>query len=234
MPGTRSGQGGKSPKKNGHPPTTLRSSDALSVITSIGTGRSKIALTPKQEIFRQGDPADAVFYIERGRVQLNVVSDQGKEGIIAMLQTGDFFGEGCLAGQPVHMASAVAMAETDVIKIEKATMVTLLHDQAAFSELFTAYVLTRNIQIEEDLVDQLFNSSEKRLARILLLLANFGKDGKLEPVIPKVSQEMLAARVGTTRARINFFMNKFRKMGLIEYNGHLKVHSALINIIVHD
>ena len=146
----------------------------------------------------------------------------------------DFFGEGCLAGQPLHMASAVATAPSEIVKVEKDTMVRMLHEQPVFSEMFMAFLLSRNIQIEEDLVDQLFNSSEKRLARILLLLANFGKDGKLETVIPKISQESLAARVGTTRSRINYFMNKFRKMGLIEYNGKLKVHTALLNVIVHD
>ena len=234
MPDTRSSGDSKSPNKAKRRRPTLRRSDARSLITSIGVGRSKTLFRPKQEIFRQGDPADAVFYIERGRVQLNVVSEVGKEGVIAMLHAGDFFGEGCLAGQPVHMASAVAMAEAEVVRIEKSAMVSLLHEQAVFSELFTAHLLSRNIQIEEELVDQLFNSSEKRLARILLLLANFGKDGKLEPVIPKISQEVLAARVGTTRARINLFMNKFRKMGFIEYNGDLKVHSSLLNIIVHD
>jgi CRP-like cAMP-binding protein len=163
-----------------------------------------------------------------------VVSEQGKEGVIAMLGTGEFFGEGCLAGQPMHMASAVTTAVSEIIRVEKGAMVRLLHEQPSFSEMFMAFLLARNVQFEEDLVDQLFNSSEKRLARILLLLANFGKDGKLEPVIPKISQEVLAARVGTTRSRINYFMNKFRKLGLIEYNGHLKVHTALLNVIIHD
>jgi CRP-like cAMP-binding protein len=177
--------------------------------------------------------ADAVFYIDKGRVRLTVVSEQGKEGVIAMLRDGDFFGEGCLAGQPLHMASAVATAETEIIRVEKGAMVRMLLDQPSFSEMFMAYILSRNIQIEEELVDQLFNSSEKRLARHLLLLSNFGKEGKLEPVIPKISHEV-AACVGTTRSRINYFMNKFRKLGLIEYNGSLKVHSALLNIVIHD
>jgi CRP-like cAMP-binding protein len=188
----------------------------------------------RQTIFRQGDPADAVFYLDGGAVQLTVVSEHGKERVIAMLRPGDFFGEGCLAGQPLHMASAMATAESEIIRVQKEAMVTMLHEQPAFSEMFMAFLLSRNIQIEEDLVDQLFNSSEQRLARLLLQLANFGKDGKLEPVIPKISQEILAARVGTTRSRINYFMNKFRKLGLIEYNGELKVHSSLLNIVIHD
>jgi CRP-like cAMP-binding protein len=167
-------------------------------------------------------------------VRLTVVSEQGKEGVIAMLRAGDFFGEGCLAGQPLHMASAVATAETEIVRVEKDAMIKMLHEQPSFSKMFMAFILSRNIQIEEELVDQLFNSSEKRLARLLLLLSNFGKEGKLEPVIPKISQEILAARVGTTRSRINYFMNKFRKLGLIEYNGSLKVHSALLNIVIHD
>lgn len=182
----------------------------------------------------QGDPADAVFYIEKGRVQLTVVSEHGKEGVIAMPSIGDFFGEGCLAGQPVHIASATAMSSSTITKIDKETMVHVLREQPALSEMFMAFLLSRNVQFEADLIDQLFNSSEKRLARILLLLANFGKEGKLELVIPKINQDILAARVGTTRSRINYFMNKFRKLGLIEYNGELKVHTSLLNVIVHD
>ena len=182
----------------------------------------------------QGDPADAVFYIEKGKVQLTVVSEQGKEGVIAMLGAGEFFGEGCLAGQPLHIASASAMSNSIMVRIEKATMVRVLHEQPALSETFMAFLLSRNIQIEAELVDHLFNSSEKRLARLLLLLAHFGKEGKLEPVIPKIGQDVLAARVGTTRSRINYFMNKFRKLGLIEYNGELKVHTSLLNVILHD
>ena len=208
--------------------------DAHSMLTSVGAGRSTVRHEESEVVFRQGDPADAVFFIEKGRVRLTVVSEQGREGVIAMLGTGEFFGEGCLAGQPMHMASAVTTAASEIIRVEKGAMVRLLHEQPSFSEMFMAFLLARNVQFEEDLVDQLFNSSEKRLARILLLLANFGKDGKLEPVIPKISQEVLAARVGTTRSRINYFMNKFRKLGLIEYNGHLKVHTALLNVIIHD
>jgi CRP/FNR family cyclic AMP-dependent transcriptional regulator len=175
-----------------------------------------------------------VFYIESGKIELSVVSAQGKQGVIAILSAGDFFGEGCLGGQPLHMASAIALAQSMIIRIEKPAMTRVLHDEPAFSEMFTAFLLLRNIQFEEDLVDQLFNSSERRLARVLLLLANFGKDGRLEPVIPKISQDILAARVGTTRSRINSFMNKFRKLGFIEYNGHLKVHSGLLSVIIHD
>ncbi len=215
--------------------------DAQSFLASVGAGRNHVTYAPKEVIFCQGDPAAAVYYIETGGVQITVVSDQGKEGVIAMLKPGEFFGEGCLAGQEVHMASAIAVGETVVVSIDKATMVRVLHEQPNLSEMFMAFLLVRNIQIEADLVDQLFNSSERRLARILLLLANFGKDGKLEMIIPKISQETLAARVGTTRARINFFMNKFRKLGFIEYSGStqskdavLKVHSSLLNVIVHD
>jgi len=208
--------------------------DAKSFLASIGPGRSSQAYEPKKIVFRQGDPADAVFYIESGKIELSVVSAQGKQGVVAILSAGDFFGEGCLAGQPLHMASAIVLAQSTIIRIEKPAMLRVLHDEPAFSEMFTAFLLLRNIQFEEDLVDQLFNSSERRLARVLLLLANFGKEGKLEPVIPKISQDILAARVGTTRSRINAFMNKFRKLGFIEYNGDLKVHSGLLSVIVND
>jgi CRP-like cAMP-binding protein len=204
------------------------------IVTPVVAGRSAVKYERGQPIFQQGDAADAVFYIQDGRVQVTVVSEQGKEGVIGMLNAGEFLGEGCLAGQPLHMASASATAESTIVRIEKDAMIRALRDEPTFSRLFMAYLLSRNVQIEADLVDQLFNSSEKRLARVLLLLANFGKDGKLEPVIPQINQEVLAARVGTTRSRINFFMNKFRKLGFIEYNGSLKVHSSLLNVIVHD
>jgi CRP-like cAMP-binding protein len=207
---------------------------ARALLASAGAAQSTAKYRPKDRVFKQGDPADAVFYIQQGKIQLTVVSEHGKEGVIAMLGRGDFLGEGCLAGQPLHMASAFAMANSAVSRIEKATMVRVLREQPALSEMFMAFLLSRNIQIEADLVDQLFNSSERRLARVLLLLANFGKDGKMKQVIPKISQDVLAARVGTTRSRINFFMNKFRKLGLIEYNGTLKVHTSLLNVIVHD
>ena len=208
--------------------------DAQAFLMSVGTGRSTKKYSAKKTIFQQGDPADAVFYIQKGRVKLTVVSKQGREGVIAMLSAGDFFGEGCLAGQPLHMATAASMAECMIVRIEKETMIRVLHQEPTLAEMFMAFLLSRNIQFEADLVDQLFNSSERRLARMLLLLANFGKEGKLETVIPRISQDVLAAKVGTTRPRINFFMNKFRKLGLIEYNGGLKVHSALLNVIIHD
>lgn len=203
-------------------------------LMSVGAGRTAKKYKAKTTIFRQGDPAGAVFYIQEGNVRLTVVSQQGKEAIIAILSQGDFFGEGCLAGQRLHMASAVAMTGSTIARIEKDTMIGVLHDEPKLSEMFMTFLLSRNIKFEADLVDQLFNSSEKRLARVLLLLANFGKGTKLEAVIPKISQDVLAAKVGTTRPRINFFMNKFRKLGLIEYNGGLKVHSSLMNVIVHD
>jgi CRP/FNR family transcriptional regulator, cyclic AMP receptor protein len=213
--------------------------DAQTFLMSGGAGRSTMKYKAKRTIFQQGDPANAVFYIQEGRVKLTVVSEQGKEGVVAIPGAGDFFGEGCLAGQRSHMASAVAMKASTIVRIERDTMIGVLHDEPKLAEMFMTFLLFRNIQVEADLVDQLFNSSEKRLARVLLLLANFGKGGKLETVIPKISQEVLAAKVGTTRPRINFFMNKFRKLGLIEYNrgkhnGELNVHSSLLNIIVHD
>jgi CRP/FNR family cyclic AMP-dependent transcriptional regulator len=189
----------------------------------------------ERPIFQQGDAGDAVFYIQDGKVHVTVISEQGKEGVIGMLHAGDFVGEGCLAGQSLHMASASASEESTIIRIEKDAMMRALRDDPKFSQQFMAYLLSRNVQIEAELVDQLFNSSEKRLARVLLLLAHFGKDAKLEPVMPHINQEILAARVGTTRSRINFFMNKFRKLGFIEYdNGTLNVHSSLLNVIVHD
>jgi CRP/FNR family cyclic AMP-dependent transcriptional regulator len=208
--------------------------DVKTFLSSVGSGRTIEKYQRKKIIFQQGDPADGVFFIQSGKIELSVISKQGKEGVIAILSAGDFFGEGCLAGQPLHMASAIALAESVIFKIEKQTMIRVLRDEPTLSEMFMAFLLSRNIQFEADLVDQLFNSSERRLARLLLLLANFGKEGTLESVIPSISQDILAARVGTTRSRINFFMNKFRKLGLIEYNGHLKVHSALLSVVVHD
>jgi CRP/FNR family transcriptional regulator, cyclic AMP receptor protein len=204
------------------------------VLAAGGVGRTKEKYKRGQAIFRQGDDADAVYFIEKGKVHITVASKQGKEGVIAILEPGEFFGEGGLAGQPLHMATASAMAEALVVRIDKEVMIRLLRENPGFSQLFMGFLLSRNVQIEADLVDQLFNSSEKRLARVLLLLAHFGKDGKMEPVLPKISQDLLAARVGTTRSRINYFMNKFRKLGFIEYNGTLKVNSALLNVIVHD
>ena len=208
--------------------------DGAAFLLSVGVGRSTARYRANENVFRQGDPADAVFYLLKGKVKLAVVSDQGKEGVIAILNSGDFIGEGCLAGQPLHMASAIAMVESSIVRIEIDAMIRVLREEPGLSEMFMAHLLSRNIQFEADLVDQLFNSSEKRLARVLLLLANFGKEGTLETVIPRISQEVLAARVGTTRSRINFFMNRFRKLGFIEYNGGLKVHSSLLNVVIHD
>ena len=203
-----------------------------------GKGRTLADYAKNQQVFLQGAPADAIFYIQKGKIKLTVVSQQGKEAVVAILGAGDFFGEGCLAGQSLRMASATTMLECSILRIEKAGAIRLLHEQPAFSELLLHHMLSRNIRIEEDLVDQLFNSSEKRLARVLLLLANFGKEGKPSLVIPKISQETLAEIVGTTRSRVSFFMNRFRKLGFIQYSGQydsgLEVHSSLLNIILHD
>jgi CRP/FNR family cyclic AMP-dependent transcriptional regulator len=203
-------------------------------LAKVGKGRTRAEYPKNQQVFSQGDAADAIFYIQKGKVKLTVVSSQGKEAVIAILGANDFFGEGCLAGQARRMASATAMSDCSIMRLEKDDVIPVLHAQPAFTELFLHYVLTRNIRIEEDLVDQLFNSSEKRLARVLLLLANFGKEGKPEPVIPKMSQETLAEIVGTTRSRVSFFMNRFRELGFIEYNGGLHVNSSLLNIVLHD
>ncbi len=208
--------------------------DLESSLTSVGIVRSAERYPRLKTVFRQGDDADAVFYLRKGKVQVTVVSEQGKEGVIAILEAGAFFGEGCLAGQPRYLATASTMTESELVRIEKDVMIRVLREHPSFSQVFMTFLLARNVQIEAELVDQLFNSSEKRLARILLLLANYGKDGRLEPVIADVNQDILAARVGTTRSRINYFMNKFRKLGFIEYNGTLKVHSSLLNVIVHD
>jgi CRP-like cAMP-binding protein len=208
--------------------------DASTFLATLGDNRETSEWQSKRVIFRQGEPADAIFYIQKGKIKLTVVSKQGKEAVIAILGKGDFFGEGCLAGQPLRMSTAATISDCSMIQLKKSTMVRVLQDEPSFSEVFVAYLLSRNIRIEEDLVDQLFNSSEKRLARVLLLLANFGKEGKPEPVIAKMSQETLAEIVGTTRSRVSFFMNKFRKMGFIEYNGGLKVHSSLLSVVLHD
>jgi CRP-like cAMP-binding protein len=208
--------------------------DPKNFLTKVGKGRTIGEYSKDQMVFSQGDPADAVFYIQKGKVKLTVVSNTGKEAVIAILDTGDFLGEGCLAAQPIRMATATAISNGSIVRLEKAAMIRMLHDEPAFSEMFVSYLLSRNMRIEEDLVDQLFNSSEKRLARVLLLLSHFGKEGKPEPVITKISQETLAEMIGTTRSRVSFFMNKFRKMGFIEYNGGLHVHSSLLNIVLHD
>src|SRR5579863_1176966 len=208
--------------------------DPMLFLAKIGQGRTIAKYLKDQMVFAQSDPANAVFYIQKGKVKLTVVSNTGKEAVIAILDGGDFLGEGCLAAQPLRMATATAISDCSIVRLEKAAMIRVLHDEPTFSEMFLAYVLSRNMRIEEDLVDQLFNSSEKRLARVLLLLSHFGKEGKPEPVIPRISQETLAEMIGTTRSRVSFFMNRFRKMGFIEYNGGLHVHSSLLNIVLHD
>jgi len=212
-----------------------RDFDPREFLATIGAGRKVVAFPKKQTIFAQGDAADSVFYIQTGKVRLSVVSKIGKEASLGILSEGEFFGEGGLAGQPLRMGSATAMTDCELLCIEKKAMVLALHREHKFSDLFVAYLLARNIRYEEDLVDQLFNSSEKRLARILLLLAHFGKDGAPETVIPKISQETLAEMIGTTRSRVSFFMNRFRKLGFVDYGGDgLQVHSSLLNIVLHD
>jgi len=208
--------------------------DPKQFLASIGESRQTLAVPRKQRVFTQGDTADAVFYVQTGRVKLTVVSKTGKEATIGIVGEGDFFGEGSLAGQALRMGSATAMTNCAILRIDKKAMVKALRREHEFSDLFVAYLLARNIRYEEDFVDQLFNSSEKRLARILLLLARFGKEEKPEAVVPKISQEMLAEMIGTTRSRVNFFMNRFRKMGFIHYNGGLRVHSSLLNVVLHD
>jgi CRP/FNR family cyclic AMP-dependent transcriptional regulator len=203
-------------------------------LTKANGGRTMKDYGENALIFSQGDPAEAIFYIHKGKVKLTVVSRQGKEAVIAILGAGDFLGEGCLAGQPKRMGTAVSLLESSIMRLEKAEVIRALHEQPTFSEVFVAHMLSRNIRIEEDLVDQLFNSSEKRLARVLLLLANFGKEGTPQTVIPKISQETLAGIIGTTRSRVSFFMNRFRKLGFVEYNGGMTIHSSLLNVVLHD
>jgi len=203
-------------------------------LAQVGHGKTTLTCPKKQILFSQGDAADAVFYIQTGKVRLSVASAQGQEAIIAILEPGAFFGEECLAGQLVSMATATAAEKSTIVRIDKQAMIRMLHDEPSFSELFLAYLLSRNIRTQEDLVDQLFNSSEKRLARVLLLMAHFGKEGKSEAVIPKISQEVLAEMIGTTRSRVSSFMNKFRKLGFLDYNGGIHVHSSLLNIVLHD
>ena len=216
----------------------IRGFNPSTFLATIGEGRKTVTVAKKQGIFAQGDAADAVFYIQKGKVRLTVLSAVGKEATIGILSEGNFFGEGSLAGQAVRMGSAVAMTDGQLLRIEKKAMMDALHREHSFSDLFVAYLLARNIRYEEDLVDQLFNSSEKRLARILLILAHFGKEGVPETVVPKISQETLADMVGTTRSRVSFFMNRFRKLGFIHYagglEGGLQVHSSLLNVVLHD
>jgi CRP/FNR family transcriptional regulator, cyclic AMP receptor protein len=212
--------------------------DPNTFLATIGEGRKMLSVPKKQLIFAQGDAADAVFYVQTGKVRLTVVSKIGKEATIALIGQGNFFGEGALAGQVLRMGSAAAMSDCELLRVEKKAMMDALHREHAFSDMFVAYLLARNIRYEEDLVDQLFNSSEKRLARVLLLLAHFGKEGVPETVVPKISQETLADMVGTTRSRVSFFMNRFRKLGFIHYaggeDGGLQVHSSLLNVVLHD
>ncbi len=205
-----------------------------SFLAKVGEGRNVLASRKKQTIFSQGDAADAVFYIQTGKVKLTVVSKQGKEAVVAMLEAGAFFGESCLIGQVIRLSTATALEASSILRITKETMLRILSEEPSFSKFFTTYLLSHSMRIEEDLVDQLFNSSEKRLARALLLLARFGKEGEPQVCIPNISQETLAEMIGTTRSRVSFFMNKFRKLGFIEYNGTLNVHSSLLNIVLHD
>jgi CRP/FNR family transcriptional regulator, cyclic AMP receptor protein len=208
--------------------------DPAEFLGRIGGGRSIAKYRKNQIVFAQGDAADAVFYIQKGKAKITVLSDQGKEAVIAILGKDEFFGEGCLAGQPLRMSTAMAMVDCEIMRLEKQAIVRTLHEEPTFSEMFVAHLLARTIRVEEDLVDQLFNSSEKRLARALLLLANFGKEGRPEPVIAKVSQETLAEMIGTTRSRVSFFMNRFRKLGFISYNGTMEVHSSLLSVVLND
>jgi CRP/FNR family cyclic AMP-dependent transcriptional regulator len=212
--------------------------DPKTFLATIGAGRKRMSVPGKQSIFAQGENADAVFYIQKGKVRLTVVSKIGKEATIGILSEGSFFGEGALAGQLLRMGSAAAMTDCDLLRVDKRAMMEALHREHSLSDMFVAYLLARNIRYEEDLVDQLFNSSEKRLARVLLLLAHFGKEGIPETVVPKISQETLAEMVGTTRSRVSFFMNRFRKLGFIDYSGGveggLQVHSSLLNVVLHD
>ena len=220
------------------PNRKIREFNPAVFLATIGEGRKNLTFVPKQGIFAQGDVADAVFYIQKGKVKLTVVSKPGREATIGILGVGDFFGEGALAGQTLRMGSAAAMTDCEILRIDKKAMINALHREHAFSDLFVAYLLARNIRYEEDLVDQLFNSSEKRLARVLLLLAHFGKEGVPEAVVPKISQESLAEMVGTTRSRVSFFMNRFRKLGFVDYSGGpdggLQVHSSLLGVVLHD
>src|ERR1700688_1264187 len=208
--------------------------DPKAFLARVGDGRSLAKYRKGQIVFSQGEIGDAVFYIQKGKVKVTVVSEQGKEAVVAILGTDEFFGEGCLAGQALRISTVTTMTDSVIARIEKATITRVIHQEPMFAEMFIAHLLGRTIRVEADLVDQLFNSSEKRLARMLLLLANFGKEGKPEPVIAKISQETLAEMIGTTRSRVSSFMNKFRQMGFIDYNGHLEVHSSLLNVVLHD
>ena len=213
---------------------TKTSFDPKIFLAKVGDGKTISNYRADQVIFTQGEAADAVFYIQQGKVKLTVVSDQGKEAVVAILDPGQFFGEGCMNGHPLNVATTTAVNECVITRIEKAIMIATIHNEPEFSELFMSYLLTRNSRIEEDLIDQLFNSSEKRLARVLLLLANFGKEGRPEPIVGKFSQETLAEMIGTTRSRVSFFMNKFRRLGYIGYNGKIEVYNSLLNVVLYD
>ena len=208
--------------------------DPQAFLSKVNGGRAIAEYRKDKTIFRQGDPSDAVFYIQSGKVKTTVVSEEGKEAVVALLGTGDFFGEGCLAGEALRLSTVAALTKCVIARISKEDITRVIHEEPAFAELFIAHLLARNSRVEEDLVDQLFNSSEKRLARTLLLLANFGKEGRPEPIIAKISQETLAEMVGTTRSRVSFFMNRFRKLGLIDYNGSIEIHSSLLNVVLRD
>ncbi len=211
-----------------------RAFNVQAFLDSAGVSRKIVEYRRSQKIYTQGDPATSVMYIQNGGVKLSVVSEVGKEAVVGILGSGDFFGEGCLAGQPICMGTATAITPTAILVIEKNEMMRVLHAEHALSDRFMSYILSRNIRIEEDLIDQLFNSSEKRLARTLLLLARYGKESQPQKMLPKVSQEMLAEMIGTTRTRVNFFMNKFRKLGFIHYNGGLQVHNSLLSVVLHE
>ena len=208
--------------------------DAKGFLAKVGAGKTIIEFQKNQHVFEQGDVADTVFFIQKGRVKLTVLSEQGKEAVVAILEPGQFFGEGCMNGHALRISTTTAMDNCLITSITKAAMIAAIHDEPKFSEMFMAYLLTRNSRMEEDLIDQLFNSSERRLARMLLLLANFGKAGNPQPISPNISQETLAEMIGTTRSRVSHFMNKFRKLGLIDYNGHIEVHNSLLSAVLHD
>ena len=208
--------------------------DPKAFLSKVGTGKTILKFEKNQHVFEQGDAADAVFYIQKGNVKLTVLSEHGKEAVVGILEPGQFFGEGCLNGHPLRIATTTAMEECVITSITKEAMIATLRNEPKFSELFMAYLLTRNSRVEEDLIDQLFNSSEKRLARLLLLLAHFGKEGRPQPILLDMSQETLAEMIGTTRSRVSYFMNKFRKLGLISYNGKIEVHNSLLNAVLHE
>ncbi|MDB5620780.1 Crp/Fnr family transcriptional regulator [Tardiphaga sp.] len=208
--------------------------DPTAFVAHVGHGKAISEYKKNQNIFCQGETAEAVFYIQKGRVKLTVLSEQGKEAVVGILEAGQFFGEGCLNGHPLRIATTTALEDCTITSITKAAMLNTLHDEPAFSEMFMTYLLTRNSRVEEDLIDQLFNSSEKRLARLLLILAHFGKEGRPQPIAVELSQETLAEMIGTTRSRVSFFMNKFRKLGFISYNGKIEVHNSLLNAVLND